>query len=458
MDGSGQLRLLLVDDERDLVSSLSRFFRLRGFETVGAYCVADGIAQLEQARREGARIDAVITDLRMPDGDGLAIVRAVRRLIPGTPVIVLTAFGSVAASVEALRLGALTMLEKPIAVAALEREVRDAVAGSAQIASGVSAAGAAGLVGSSPAIRSLFDTLVRVAPTNSSILISGESGTGKELVAQAIHRFSRRATGPLVAVNCAAIPEQLLESELFGHERGAFTGAMQARSGKFRLADGGTIFLDEVGEIPLPLQGKLLRVLQERSVEPLGSSAPEAADFRVVAATNQDLEKLVAEGRFRGDLYYRINVVPLALPALRERPGDVALLARHFLAKAGAKELTFGAEAMAAMERYGWPGNVRELENLVERLAVLKGTGDIALADLPPSIAAAAAKPSEPIPTALPPEGLDLYAVLADLEDRLIREALERVGGNKNQAAKILGLNRTTLVEKLKKRARSGES
>jgi DNA-binding NtrC family response regulator len=364
----------------------------------------------------------------------------------------------VAASVEALRLGALTMLEKPIAVAALEREVRDAVAGSAQIASGVSAAGAAGLVGSSPAIRSLFDTLVRVAPTNSSILISGESGTGKELVAQAIHRFSRRATGPLVAVNCAAIPEQLLESELFGHERGAFTGAMQARSGKFRLADGGTIFLDEVGEIPLPLQGKLLRVLQERSVEPLGSSAPEAADFRVVAATNQDLEKLVAEGRFRGDLYYRINVVPLALPALRERPGDVALLARHFLAKAGAKELTFGAEAMAAMERYGWPGNVRELENLVERLAVLKGTGDIALADLPPSIAAAAAKPSEPIPTALPPEGLDLYAVLADLEDRLIREALERVGGNKNQAAKILGLNRTTLVEKLKKRARSGES
>jgi DNA-binding NtrC family response regulator len=458
VEGTSELRLLLVDDERDLVASLSRFFRLRGFEALAAYCVREAIAHLESAQREGTRIEAVITDLRMPDGDGLAVVRAVRRLVPGTPVIVLTAFGSVSASVEAMRLGAVTMLEKPIAVAALEKEVREAIAGSAQIPTGMHAARSAGLVGTSAKIRAVFDTIVRVAPTTTSVLITGESGTGKELVAQAIHRFSRRAGGPLVTVNCAAIPEQLLESELFGHERGAFTGAVQARAGKFRLAHGGTIFLDEIGEIPLALQGKLLRVLQERAVEPLGSGAPESADFRVVAATNQDIEALVEQGKFRRDLYYRINVVPLALPPLRERAGDVPLLAQHFLAKAPASGLTFQPEAMAAMERYSWPGNVRELQNLVERLAVLKGSGEIAVGDLPPSIASAQAKGSDDIPTALPPEGVDLYAVLADLEDRLIREALERVGGNKNQAAKILGLNRTTLVEKLKKRARSSES
>jgi transcriptional regulator with PAS, ATPase and Fis domain len=350
------------------------------------------------------------------------------------------------------------MLEKPIGVGELEKELRGAIAGSAQIPTGVRAARGAGLVGTSAKIRAVFDTIVRVAPTNSSVLITGESGTGKELVAQAIHRFSRRAEGPLVTVNCAAIPEQLLESELFGHERGAFTGAVQARPGKFRLADGGTIFLDEIGEIPLALQGKLLRVLQERAVEPLGSGAPEAADFRVVAATNQDVEKLVEQGKFRRDLYYRINVVPLTLPPLRERPGDVPLLAGHFLAKTPASGLSFSQEAMSAMERYSWPGNVRELQNLVERLAVLKGTGEIRVPDLPPPIASSSPHTGEPIPTELPPEGVDLYAVLAELEDRLIREALQRVGGNKNQAAKILGLNRTTLVEKLKKRSRSTES
>jgi transcriptional regulator with PAS, ATPase and Fis domain len=301
----------------------------------------------------------------------------------------------------------------------------------------------------------VFDTLVRVAPSNSSVLITGESGTGKELVAQAIHRLSRRAMGPMVAVNCAAIPEQLLESELFGHVRGAFTGAQQPRAGRFKLADGGTIFLDEIGELPLVLQGKLLRVLQDRIVEPLGGSKGEPVDFRVVAATNKDIETLASEGRFRLDLFYRLNVVPLALPPLRERKGDVPILVRHFLDKASASELTFANDAMEALERHPWPGNVRELQNLVERLAVLKGTGEIGLADLPPSIrsAAPAAASSQAAP-ALPPEGIDLYAALAELEDRLINEALERSGGNKNQAAKILRLNRTTLVEKLKKRAK----
>ena len=450
-----------------MVSSLSRYFRLHGFETAGAFNVAEAVSALEAAAAAKERFDAVCTDLRMPDGDGLAVLRAVRRLLPGTPVLVLTAFGSVATSVEAMRLGALTMLEKPFPVAQLEREVRAAIADLAEVSGAVSAAGSAGLFGCSQAVRALFDTLVRVAPSNSSILIQGESGTGKELVAQAIHRFSRRALGPLVAVNCAAIPEALLESELFGHVKGAFTGATSNRQGRFKAAHGGTIFLDEIGELPLALQGKLLRVLQERTIEPVGGSRPEPVDFRVVAATNRRLEEMVAKGSFRDDLFYRLNVVPLTLPALRERPGDVAELAKHFLQRANAsreQKLSFHPAVIRAMEQYAWPGNVRELENLIERLTVLRDAGEIGLDDLPPNVRNTPPRPVATTATiapaaastgfALPPEGVDLYAVLAELEDRLIREALERSGGNKNQAAKILGLNRTTLVEKLKKKAR----
>jgi DNA-binding NtrC family response regulator len=470
-------RVLFVDDERDMVSSLSRYFRLHGFETAGAYNVAEAVAALEAAVSKREPFDAVCTDLRMPDGDGLTVLRTVRKLMPKTPVIVLTAFGSVATSVEAMRLGALTMLEKPFPVAQLEREVRSAIADMHEVDGAVSAAGSAGLLGNSMAIRKLFDTLVRVAPSKSSVLIQGESGTGKELVAQAVHRFSRRAMGPLVAVNCAAIPEPLLESELFGHVKGSFTGATANRAGRFKAAHGGTIFLDEIGEMPLGLQGKLLRVLQERTIEPIGSTKPEPVDFRVVAATNRNLEEMVAKGSFRGDLFYRLNVVPLTLPALRERPGDVAVLARLFVGRANQareQKLTLSPAALAAMERYPWPGNVRELENLIERLMLLRSEGEIGLDDLPanvrgapaPSVAApanpasSAAAPAGGAPApgfagALPPEGVDLYAVLGELEDRLIREALERSGGNKNQAAKILGLNRTTLVEKLKKKGKT---
>jgi DNA-binding NtrC family response regulator len=454
------MRVLFVDDERDLVSSLSRYFRLHGFETVGAFGVSEAVGKLEEARSTGSRYDAVVTDLRMPDGDGLTVLREVRRLLPGTPVLVMTAFGSVATSVVAMRLGAVTMLEKPVPVPQLEREVRGAIADAHEVEGGLEAAGGAGLVGTSAAIRNVFDTLVRVAPSSSSVLIQGESGTGKELVAQAVHRLSRRALGPLVAVNCAAIPEQLLESELFGHVKGAFTGASQARQGRFKLADGGTIFLDEIGEMPLAVQGKLLRVLQEHAIEPVGASKSESVDFRLIAATNKDLEAQMAKGAFRGDLFYRLNVVPLLLPPLRERSGDVPLLAAHFLARHNArkeKPLRFSPAAIEALERHTWPGNVRELENLVERLAVLKGEGDIEVADLPGPIrnaraGAAATAVGGEIPAALPPEGVDLYKVLAEIEDRLIREALGRSGGNKNQAAKILGLNRTTLVEKLKKK------
>jgi DNA-binding NtrC family response regulator len=491
-------RILFVDDEREIVSSFSRYFGHRGYQTAGAYNVADAVAQLTAASQPNApRFDLVCTDLRMPDGDGLDVLRAVRRLIPGTPVLVLTAYGSVATSVQAMRLGAITMLEKPIPVADLEREIMAAVADSQKVSAGLADASHAGLVGGSPQIRQLFDTLVRVAPSTSSVLIQGESGTGKELVAQAIHKLSRRAAGPLVAVNCAAIPDTLLESELFGHAKGAFTGAVTARPGKFKQAEGGTIFLDEIGEMPLALQGKLLRVLQERVIEPVGSNKTEHVDFRVVAATNRDLEQQVNEGKFRGDLFYRLNVVPLSIPALRDRLGDVPVLARHFLnrltAESGA-QLRFSAAAIAELEAWTWPGNVRELENLVERLAVLKGEGEIGVDDLPavvrsgkiptPREAVAQVPPSvmpqvtpvESFPGSprasqplLPPssspspqmmegvpqsvgEGVDLNAILQEIEDKLIRDALEKTSGNRKQAARLLNLNRTTLVEKLKKK------
>jgi len=467
--------VLFVDDEREIVSALTRYFVRQGFEPFSAHSVSEAQVAIEQAAQGGRQFDVVCTDLSMPDGTGIEVVRAVREKLSKTPVVMLTAFASVSSTVEAMRLGCVTILEKPIEMEQLERELRAAIAGSRAAATGVDAASAAGLVGSSPALSELLGTLARVAPTSSSVLITGESGTGKELVAQAIHQLSRRASGPLVAVNCAAIPEQLLESELFGHVKGAFTGAVASRSGRFRAAHGGTIFLDEIGELPLSLQSKLLRVLQDKSVLPVGAQQAEAVDFRLVAATNRNLEEMVAAGSFRGDLFYRLNVVPLLLPPLRDRRGDVPLLLNHFIARAGAK-LHIGADVMAAFTAHSWPGNVRELENLVERLVVLRGEGEVQPSDLPPVIRAllpgaiampAAATPpngNAPVPfaalaqrpTSLPPDGLDLQAVLADLEDRLISEALERTGGNRNQAARYLGLNRTTLVEKLRKKARNG--
>ena len=468
--------MLLVDDEREVISSISRYLRLIEFEIVGATCVTEGIKVIEQCVARKERFDAVVTDLSMPDGDGLDILRAVRRLLPGCPVLLLTAYASVPTSVEAMRLGAVTILEKPIPMKQLEHELRAAIGDSPSLTQGVEAAASAGLIGTSPPVRALFHTIVQVAPSEASVLIQGESGTGKELVANAIHRFSRRAAKPLIAVNCAAIPENLLESELFGHVRGAFTGAVSSREGRFRSANGGTVFLDEIGEMPLPLQGKLLRVLQERVIEPVGSSKPEPVDFRLVCATNRNLEEMVARGQFRNDLFYRLNVVPLCLPPLRERRGDVELLSRHFLVRlGGANRLRFGPGVMEAMSRYGWPGNVRELQNLIERLLVMTGEGEITLDNLPESIRAAREAPGTPSSAAgfdagasaalrpvegrsVGPGGVDLYAVLAELEDRLIREALELSGGNKQQAAKLLGLNRTTLIEKLKKRRKDAEA
>lgn len=325
------------------------------------------------------------------------------------------------------------------------------------------------LVGSSVAISNVYQTVQKIAATDSTVLITGESGTGKELVAKAIHELSNRANMPMVTVNCGAIPADLLEAELFGHVKGAFTGATQTRMGRFELAQGGTIFLDEVGELPLSLQVKLLRVLQQRQFEQVGSSRTQDCDVRIIAATNRDLEAAVKNKEFREDLYYRLNVIPLRVPALRERKTDVPNLIQHFLSKfnqaTGNQVVIAAGEVMDALMQYNWPGNVRELENLMERLVILKGQGQIELGDLPHRIFQTSSDdvsssnagtineglvdfPRMP----LPQQGLDLKAVVSAFENHLIDQALARTGNNKNKASELLMMNRTTLVEKLRKR------
>jgi DNA-binding NtrC family response regulator len=436
-------RILLVDDETNLVEAYSRHFERRGFEPAPAYLLSEAVSAIESSLRENRPFAAIVTDLQLPDGDGRSIVKLAREKLPKCPVLVITGSGSVSGTMEAMRFGAVTVLEKPVTLEALEAEVRQAIDDRSELEGALEAAEGAGIIGNSPAIRAVLDVLLLAAPTDATVLIEGETGTGKELVAQALHRLSRRSKGPFVAVNCAALPETLLESELFGHVRGAFTGAVDARLGRFRQAHQGTLFLDEIGDMPLAVQASLLRVLQEGEVQPLGADKTQPVDVRVIAATNRDMAAQVAGGKFRTDLYYRLNVVPLMLPPLRERRLDIAPLAAHFARR---KQRKFTPAALETLQRHPWPGNVRELENLVERLSVLRPSGDLEVDELPAAPAAPAAS--------LPPEGVNLYAVLGELEDRLIGEALDRAQGNRQQAARYLGLNRTTLVEKLRKMSR----
>lgn len=313
-----------------------------------------------------------------------------------------------------------------------------------------------GILSGCPEMHKIFGVIEKIAGTRSTVLVLGESGTGKELIAKALHAMSGR-TGKLVPVNCGAIPEDILESELFGHEKGAFTGAVSSRVGRFQLADNGTIFLDEIGEMSPKLQVKLLRVLQERKVDPVGSTRSVDVDVRVVAATNKDLAEEVKAGRFREDLFYRLQVVPVSLPPLRERDGDIAVLAKHFLKRHSMElnrpDLSFSEESLAALSSYTWPGNIRELENLVERMAILSEGDEIAASSLPEYLRHA---PRLPTPMSfdvvLPQGGVDFNALIDDYESKLISTALTQTGGNKKAAAKLLGLNRTTLVEKIKKK------
>jgi len=449
-------RILLVEDEVGQREALARSLKREGYRVRAA---ADGERALEALAQ--APYDLVLTDLRLPGLDGLQVLRAAKEANPETAVVLLTGFPGVESSLVAVRLGASEYLVKPVDLERLSDVVRRVL---------VTRARRPRprpedlerfrrqwpyLVGESPAMLRVFEMIERVAPTLSTVLITGETGTGKELIARALHEQSPRRSQPLVTVNCGAIPEELLESELFGHVRGAFTGAVYAQTGKFEAANGGTIFLDEIGAMTLKLQVKMLRILQEREFHPVGGTQAIKVDVRIIAASNQDLETAVAQGRFREDLYYRLNVVPIIIPPLRERVEDIPKLVQHFLGifnrRVCAAVEGVEAQAMERLLAWSWRGNVRELENLIERLVILKGQGRLERHDLPPGYLQDP-PPAGSRPAPLGPEGLDLHAEVERFETALLLQALERTNWNKNRAAQLLGLNRTTLVEKLKRK------
>ncbi len=439
--------LLIVDDEPSPRATLALLLRRRGHHVLEAGGVAAAMKRLSEDV-----FDVIITDLRMPDGDGLDVLRAVKAHAPSSEVILLTAFAGWESAKEAIRLGALDYFEKGNEPDELYHRIDKALAERtlrrenenlrAQLRERY---GIAGLVAQSPAMKSVLELVERVAPTDATLLIQGESGTGKEVIARAVHHASPRAAHPFVAVNCGAVPEALLESELFGHVRGSFTGAVASKPGLFEEANEGTLFLDEIGEMPAALQVKLLRVLQSREIRRLGATQPLAIDVRVLAATNRDLAEMLRKGTFREDLFYRLNVIQVALPPLRERREDIPALAEQFLARSAAKlgrELRLSADTVERLLRYPWPGNVRELENAIERAAILGRDAAIGPEDLPPHVAAALELGPSP--------GLPEQVTLVDVERTHILRTLERFGGSHSGAAEALGIGRTTLWRKLK--------
>jgi two-component system response regulator HydG len=454
--------LLIVDDEPANLDSLERIFAREGHRVLLAGSAA---AAIEQLRKEP--VDVVLTDLMMPGMSGQELLRAVRAVAPETQVVLMTAYGTVEAAVAAMKDGAYDFLTKPLkrhAVmksVALAIEKRRLVQENRQLKAklaGLSQPSA--IIGQSQVLRATLDVVRQAAASSATVLLLGESGTGKELFARALHDNSPRASGPFVPINCAAIPESILEAELFGYERGAFTGAVQRKEGRFERANGGTLLLDEIGELSFQVQAKLLRVLQEGEIERLGGTQSIKVDCRVVAATNRDLASLAREGRFREDLYYRLNVIQVTLPALRDRPEDIPLLANHFLARAAAKngKVLRGATstALAALEVYAWPGNVRELENAIERAVVLSRGDEIELEDLPESVRASASRAgAQGQLAALGLEGrmltVPLGTTMDDLELRVIRETLRHTKGDKNLAATLLGIAARTIYRKLEK-------
>jgi DNA-binding NtrC family response regulator len=450
-------KILLCDDEETLLRSLGRILRSAGHEVV----TADGPTGFARLQQE--HFDMVLTDIRMPGVSGFEILNAVRSFAPGTPVVAMSGSAEIPDAVKAMHAGARDFLIKPFDVQTLE----DAVAAVLKPVSTPAPDAdprswrdrhAPWLLGDDAAMLPVLALLSQVADTRCTVLIQGESGTGKELAARSLHAGSARANKPFVAVNCAAIPPTLVESELFGHVKGAFTGATASRAGRFAQADGGTIFLDEIGEMELGVQAKLLRLIQDGELYPVGEETPTKIDVRILAATNRNLEREVANGRFRADLFWRLNVIPIDMPNLAKRTSDVARLADHFLARANERhrrQVTgLEPQALAALQAYPWPGNIRELENVIERMVIVKGSGLLTFADLPPAVRTP--RTTTPVNGTeipeLPKDGTDLRAMLEAVEDRMIGEALERTGGNKNRAAELLGLNRTTLVEKLRRK------
>ena len=439
-------RILVVEDEEKLRRVIELQLVSAGFDVDKAATAEDGLKIVDRA-------DMVLTDLKLPNMDGLQFLGLIRRQNSQVPVVMMTAYGTVETAVESMKAGATDFLLKPFSLDHLMQVVYKALEMRALRDENRQLKAELGrryefdnIIGRSPAMQEIFDTIERVAPTRATVLLAGESGVGKDLVARAIHFHSPRRDRPLVKINCTAIPENLMESELFGYEKGAFTGANTTKPGKFEQADTGTVFLDEIGDVPGPIQVKLLRVLQEREFERLGSNVTRHIDVRVIAATNQDLRAALEQGTFREDLYYRLNVVPLNIPSLRERKQDIPFLANHFVKKlapdAGCRVESITDAAMEKLTAYHWPGNVRELENVIERsLVMAKGTAldavDIKLESAP------RVKPQNE--THFLPEGMSLDAY----EQDIIREALRRADGNKSQAARMLGLTRNALRYRL---------
>jgi DNA-binding NtrC family response regulator len=448
--------LLLVEDEAPLRQAIAEQLTDRGYSVEQ---VDSGEAALTKLAEFA--FDVIITDLRLPGIDGSVVLESAVERYPDIVAIVVTGYGTVKSAVEAIKRGAWDFVSKPFQIDEL-MHVLDAAIEQRRLKSENAYLRAQlderyrfeGIIGKSPVMKRLFQLLETVATTNSTILITGETGTGKEVVARAIHHNSPRRHQRFVALNCSAIPESLLEAELFGHVRGAFTGAVGNRQGRLEQAHKGSLFLDEVGTMSVALQAKLLRALQEREFERVGDSHTIKVDVRVIAATNSDLTAMVADGQFREDLYYRLNVIPVTLPALRERREDIPLLVQHFLDKLradGRPSTTISQDAIRRLMSYSWPGNVRQLENAIERAAAFGGNrGQIDVEDLSPEFLEPASTPL-PAAIALPESGLDLDLLVSSIERELIERSLERTNGNKGQAARLLNLKRTTLVEKIKR-------
>lgn len=439
--------ILLVDDEVAHLKTLERVFTKEGYEVLTA---TGGEEALDVIRARS--VNLVITDLMMPDLDGMDLLKLVRTLRPETETVLMTAFGTVERAVQGMKEGAYDFITKPIKRATVLKVARQALERQALVAENralkariAELRGERSIVGQSDVLREALDLVAQVAPTDVTVLLTGESGTGKELFARMIYERSDRADKPFVAINCAALPESILESELFGYERGAFTGANERKLGKFEVADGGTLFLDEIGELTPQVQVKLLRALQEGEFDRLGATAPTRVDVRVIAATNRDLEEEMRAGSFREDLYYRLNVVNLQIPPLRDRREDIPLLAEHFLDRYRTKNRReihgLSREALGGLSAYSWPGNVRELENVVERAVVLDRDGVIDTDDLPDHISET---PHEQRSLSIP-----LGTSLDEIERRVIHETLRMTDGDKKLAAKLLGIATRTIYRKI---------
>ena len=444
MNDDARNSVLVVDDEPGMRVALTASFQREGWRVETASGSNEALRKFEVEP-----FPLLVTDVRMPDGDGLQLMRRVRGTNPSTAVIVLTAFGSVPEAVEAIQGGACDYLTKPISFEQLRSSVTRVMRHAGSIPDGTKVVSGA-IVGTAPALLKALDRARHVAKTNADALIEAESGTGKELLARFIHEQSSRHKGPFVAVNCAAVPEDLLESELFGHTRGAFTGATAAKVGKFELAQGGTLLLDEIGEMPINLQPKLLRALQERQVERLGGTRPTAVNIRVIATTNVALEVMVEQGRFRTDLYYRLNVIPLTLPPLRERREDIPSLAeyfaRQFAAQASRPVPVLHGEFTAGLERHPWPGNVRELANFMQRILALSDSREIGPEHLTELFRSTQ---SRSLPFVAHPS-LAAGTSMRELERRLLETTLDNTGGNRTRAAEMLGVSLRTIRNKIR--------